>query len=253
MPPPRPGTRYTATSPYSLAATRPLHVLLFLLPLLVAYEVGSIMYLSGHGSADAALGARRLFAIFFELFGVAGLHVPPVILVAVLLIWHLMLRDPAKPRPWVLVGMGLESCVWAVPLLVFSLVLAGRTPALAGVVPAPESWQARLTVAIGAGIYEELIFRFILITAAHFVFVDIIRLKDRTANIIAVILSAGGFVALHHFFPPLGGSMTLRAFVFFAVAGVYFSMLFLTRGFGIVVAVHALYDTVVLLAFPASS
>ncbi|GJQ28136.1 MAG: hypothetical protein HBSAPP03_00200 [Phycisphaerae bacterium] len=241
--------RYTLSSPYSLAATRPLHVLLFLLPLLIAYEIGSIVYLSGQGSGEAVLGARRLFAAFFEAFGAAGLHAPPILVVVVLLIWHLMLRDPGKPRPWVLVGMGLESCVWAVPLLVFSLVLAGRTPAMAGVV-APSSWEARLTVAIGAGIYEELIFRLLLISAAHFVLVDLLRLKDRMANGIAVVISAGAFVLLHHFYPPMGVAMTARAMMFFAVAGAYFSIVFLTRGFGVVVVTHALYDTVVLLAFP---
>lgn len=226
-------------------------MLVFLLPLLIAYEVGSIVYLAGHG-AEAALGARRVFSGFFELFGVAGLHAPPVILVVVLLVHHLMLRDPAQVRPWVLAGMGLESCVWAVPLLVFSLALAGRAPAVAlgwgGLEPG--AWAPRLTVAIGAGIYEELIFRLMLMTAAHFVLVDMLRVKDRAAQVAAVVLSAGGFVALHVVFPPMGVAMTARTAVFFTVAGVYFAGLYLTRGFGIVVAAHALYDTVVLLAFP---
>jgi hypothetical protein len=44
-----------------------------------------------------------------------------------------------------------------------------------------------------------------------------------------------------------GGGIDWRLLAFYCAAGLYFATLFVTRGFGIVVAVHALYDIVVLV------
>jgi hypothetical protein len=239
--------RLTPTSSYLFASTRPLHILCFLLPFLLAYEIGSIVYLRGQGVN--ALGARRMLALFFELFGVTGLSLPPLIVGVVLIAWHLIARDSSRVRWRVLAGMALESCAWVVPLLVLSLALATRAvPAAAGW--AAPTWQARLTVALGAGLYEELLFRLLLITVTHLILADLLSLPGRTASVLASIVSTGAFVFLHHLYPPPGPGMSLRAYVFFALAGFYFAVVFLTRGFGIVVGVHAIYDAVVLLTAP---
>lgn len=245
--------KLSPNAPYALVSTRPLHVLIFLLPLMVAYELGSIFYLSGTAQGANTIGARNLLGLFFDAFGAASLHVPPIALTVVLLAWHVLLKDGWRLRPGVLAGMMLESCVWAVPLLVFSLVLAQGTPAaafeLAGL--PTMSWQARLTVALGAGIYEELVFRLMMITLAHLVLADVFRVPDRGAFVAASLVSAAAF-ALHHNVRSVDGSFDVPKFLFLAVAGLYFAGIFITRGFGLVVAVHALYDVVALLAFPRS-
>jgi hypothetical protein len=46
---------------------------------------------------------------------------------------------------------------------------------------------------------------------------------------------------------PLGERYRLDSFVFRALAGVAFSALYLTRGFGITAWTHALYDVAVML------
>src|SRR5262245_33789753 len=121
----RPGPRPKET--YARLATRPLHVLVFLLPLMVVYEVGSILYLSDQGQGlMETIGARSILGSFVDLFGAASFHLPPVLLAVVLLVWHGLEQDSWKVRPHVLLGMALESCVWMLPVLVFSHLMGSR-------------------------------------------------------------------------------------------------------------------------------
>ncbi|MDX2132371.1 MAG: CPBP family intramembrane glutamic endopeptidase [Planctomycetota bacterium] len=234
---------------YALASTRPLHVLVFLTPLLALYELGSMLYLSEVARGVDTIGARGILASVFENFGVASLHVPPIALSVVLIAWHLLLRDPWRVRARVVGGMAAESALWALPLLVFSLVLARGAPAMGVDTPlAAFSWQAKLTVSIGAGVYEELLFRLLLITGMHFLLVDVFRIPERAALVSAGVASAVAFTLYHNIRAP-SGALDLRLVLFYGVAGAYFAGLFITRGFGIVVATHAVYDIVALLAF----
>jgi membrane protease YdiL (CAAX protease family) len=228
---------------YGRLSTRPLHVLVFLLPLMVLYEVGSIWYLSNPGQGVMeTIGARSILGGFFDLFGAASLHLPPILLAVVLLVWHALERDSWKLRPYVLLGMTLESCVWMLPVLVFSHLMGSR---MAGMSPAPlaeHTWQAKLTLSVGAGIYEELLFRLILITLVHLVLVDLMKLSEGVGFVVAAVVSALAF-ALYH---DVARHDTIK-FLFLAGAGVYFAVLYIMRGFGIAVATHALYDVVVLI------
>ena len=232
---------------------RPLHVLALLLPLIIAYEVGSVLYLT-----DASRGvvetiqARGILGDAFGVFGAVGLHLPAIVLVVVLMCWHVALRDPWRVRGWHVAGMAGESVAWTMPLLIFAILTAPAAPALgSGAVPVEAvfemPWQARLTLAIGAGLYEELLFRLILMAVIHFLVVDIAGSKDEVGNVVAIIAQAALF-ALYHDVSHPGGGANLGLMAFYFAAGLYFGVLFLRRGFGIVVAVHALYDVVVLLA-----
>jgi membrane protease YdiL (CAAX protease family) len=234
-----------AKDTYSHLATRPLHVLVFLLPLMVLYEVGSILYLSDPGQGVMeTIAARRILGGFFELFGQASFHLPPIVLAVVLLVWHYLEKDSWKIRPHVLLGMLLESCLWVLPVLVLGhLILLGARPSPAMAAPLAEyTREAKLTLAIGAGIYEELLFRLILITVLHLVLVDMLKLKSMTGFAIAAVVSAVSFAMYHD----VARRDTVK-FIFLAGAGAYFAILYISRGFGIAVATHALYDIVVLI------
>jgi membrane protease YdiL (CAAX protease family) len=249
--------RASIPNSYAAWSMRPLHVLALLAPLLAVYEVGSVIFLSGPALGAETIGARGILGSFFHAFGVASLHLPPIALVAVLLTWHVMLKDPWKLRWGVLAGMAAESLLWAVPLLVLGVALSMRgqpeaaTPAAAiaqNTSLAELTWQARLTVSIGAGIYEELLFRLILIGAVHFLVVDIFRFHSSTGFVVGAIVSAVLFALSHNLGVP-GGGVDLRLLAFYVAAGLYFAIIFITRGFGIVVAAHAMYDAIALLVF----
>lgn len=227
---------------------RPLHILVFLAPLIVLYEIGSALYLTRPGVVET-IGAKTILGAFFSSFGLATVYLPGITLVVVLLAWHFLVGDKWKVRANVLIGMALESAIWALPLLVLALIFGhGRAAMQAeGVTSlASLSWQEKLTLSIGAGIYEELLFRLIMLVVLHFVFVDVLRLSHGVGNTIAAVISAVAF-AIYHPITLSGGGVDLHLLGFYVGAGLYFAGLFLMRGFGIVVGAHAVYDVIALL------
>jgi len=241
---------------YADLSASPLHVLVFLAPLLLLYEIGSILYLVDPSSGVVeTIRARGIVARFFEFFGVVGLFLPGAALVAVLIAWHLLKGDRWRIRPGVLAGMAMESIAWTLPLLVMGVVVRDAivgasmaSMASAGATGPLEAlpWQARLTIAVGAGLYEEMLFRLILIAAADFVLVDLLGVSSRSGRMAALLISAVAFTFYHDLGLP-GGGVDVFRLVFYMLAGLYFGWIYLSRGLGIVVAVHAFYDILVLV------
>ena len=111
---------------------------------------------------------------------------------------------------------------------------------------------ANIVTGIGAGIYEELIFRLVLICALMIFFQDFLQFEQRFAVILAVLVSAALFSAHHHIVflnGQFGRTMPFNwtEFTFRTVAGVYFAFLFAIRGFGITAGTHAFYDIIATL------
>lgn len=237
---------------YVELATRPLYVLIFLIPFMVLYELGSWYYLRHTGSGvQESIAAYGVFAQFFRAFGAVSIHIPPIALITILCTWHVLERDPLKVKASTLFGMAAESVFWTFPLLVFGLLIQPKP--LMAVGPsdlAALSWQAKLTLAAGAGVYEELLFRFVLIAAVYFIVVDLFHGTRGVGLTIGAFASAIAFALFHNVDHPSGG-VHLRLLLYYAVAGLYFAALFIFRGLGIAVAAHFLYDAVVLLAVSA--
>jgi membrane protease YdiL (CAAX protease family) len=99
----------------------------------------------------------------------------------------------------------------------------------------------QLVISVGAGIYEELLFRVVLVGALLWAFQRLFRMRRWAAAAWAVVLGAVIFSAFHYV-GALGDRFTLQSFTFRAVAGVAFSALYVTRGLGITAWTHALYD-----------
>ncbi len=228
---------------YFSRSREPLHILLFLAPLVIAYEIGAALFLAGSdGGVAKDIRAHRLLADVFEAFGVGGFYLPGILIVVVLLVWQIISRRPWRVRPTTLGGMLLESAVWTMPLLVLAQLIAGRDAAAAALAETGSledlTLAARATIAIGAGLYEELLFRLVAIAAVHLLLADVVGVPSRIADALSVLAAAVAF-ALYHDDP--------SNFVFFAAAGVFFGGIFIARGLGIVVATHAIYDLVVLV------
>jgi hypothetical protein len=239
---------------YFWLSMRPLHILAFLLPLIGLYELGSIIYLSdpGRGIIET-IAARNILSGFFEAFGVATFYLPGIALLVVLLIWHVLVKDRWTLDLRVLGGMGMESALWMLPILILGKLIAPQT--IPAAMASPDGFHdlglgARVTLSVGAGIYEELLFRLIAIAAVHFVVVDLLRAKAPAGYVAAAIVSAAAFALYHDIRSPEGLIQWPLAAFYFA-AGLYFAGLYIVRGFGIVVATHALYDIVVLAILPS--
>lgn len=242
----------------------PLQGLYFLLPLLVLYELGTL-WLAPEGSERLSpILAESLLGVGFEKLGVTGVYLPAIIVVVVLLCMHLVRRrDPWRPEFKLYGVMWAETFAWALPLFVFSMVLvremSGTAEALQAVTgPAVsysavgEQWQQDLVFSVGAGIYEELLFRLIGIALLHMLFVDVLALPEKYGGGAAILLTSLAF-AFYHFVktkPDTWIGYTMEGvdwgnFAFFTLAGVYLAMIYVIRGFGLVVSSHALYDVMV--------
>lgn len=244
-----------AREDYPYLSTRPLHILVFLLPLVIAYEIGSAVFLASDAPGAQAIRAEKILSSFFQNFGVGGLYLPGILLVVVLFIWHLLNRDRWAVRASVPAIMLIESFFWTLPLLVLGQMVFRFFQTPPGLVSSAEAGQAALgelsrpalaTISIGAGLYEELLFRLVLIAGVHAVAADLLRIKDGAAKAVAVFVSAVAFAFYHDLALPSGG-IDPSALAFYVLAGLYFGTVFVLRGFGIVVAVHTMYDLAVLV------
>jgi membrane protease YdiL (CAAX protease family) len=110
------------------------------------------------------------------------------------------------------------------------------------------NWQQKLLISVGAGLYEELLFRMVLIGVVLVLFDDVLSAPEWLGKTAAVAVSALLFTVYHQ--PIADGRILWAAIMLYLSSGVYLGCLFLLRGFGIVVAVHALYDVMVLLVLP---
>jgi hypothetical protein len=236
---------------YLQRAELPLASLVALLPLIILYEVGTRAFAFDPAhQVEQRIIAFTLMQRFFALFGATGQYLPPMAVVCILLTWHIARNDPWTVRPSTLFGMLLEGAAWGVPLLAIGTVTARYLSHYHLPLAASKTPTALLVLSLGAGIYEELVFRLIGLTLLHVVFVDILRFQKFYAYLYMVGISAVAF-ALYHY---LGyEQFAWRSFAFRTLAGVFFAVLFVSRGFGITALSHASYDViVVLLRFAAA-
>lgn len=225
--------------------------ILFALPLLLGYEALAAM-LAQPGQGELRNGADALFRAAFT--AVAGNRGPVIFMAAVSLLGvGLVVRDLRKSnglRPMIFIGMLAESVVLA---LVFGVVVGLVTAQLLGSLhalslgPVTElSWSSRLMLSLGAGLYEELFFRVVLVTALAAGARVVLGLGTRGAGFLAAFVGAFIFSAFHYI-GPFGDEWKLQSFVFRMLSGLAFSGLYLLRGFGITAWTHALYDAFLLL------
>jgi hypothetical protein len=223
--------------------------LLFALPLLLLYELLELVAPVQATGGVVRNGADVLLtSLFTAAFGPRGplVFMALVIGIALYLVWRDRRGGPIRPRTFAL--MFLESSVLA---LVFGLVVGTATMQLLGPLRSlaagdmPASALSRFTLSLGAGLYEELLFRVVLV-ALLANGMRLLGFSRMTGGVVATIAGALLFSAFHHI-GPFGEPLRLEPFVFRTLAGLAFSALYLTRGFGITAWTHALYDVMVLL------
>lgn len=239
-------------------ARSPLSSLCFLLPWIVVYEVG-VLAVNRDDPDSIRNGADFWMRSLLTSAG-AGQMLLPLLVVGLLVICQLAGRHPWRLRAATLAGMLAESL-----LLAISLMAIGRLhdyaffwygSGLPGGLPDVQAISSQLTRAVsyvGAGVYEEVMFRLCLIPAAMLVF----RLFEfpRTLAAVMAAISTSFLFAIAHHIGPSADAFNLFTFSFRAAAGVFFATVFLLRGFGITVGCHAAYDLLVgvVLATPSDT
>lgn len=260
IPPPTPGLWFPwsdggadkaeRNSTYWERSRSPLTILAFLFPLIVFCEIGTLLFLNNQGAMEV-VRARAMLSGLFSFAPAAAYHAPPILIVLILLAWQAFSRQAWRVRPGVCVGMATESFLWTLPLVVLAAV-AGVSAVFAQPVQASVAFHdlsapARLTLSLGAGLYEELLFRLIIIGGVHILLVDIFKQPDGVGYVVGAVASALAFIFYHNVRVGSTGGADTRLLFMYGVAGVYFSALFVIRGFGVAAGTHAWYDCFALL------
>lgn len=239
------GEKPGADDSYFERAQKPLASLLFVLPMVAVYEIGTRGVAMADGAPSSEVMALTMLRRFFDLFALNRPMLPALALVAILLSWHVLRRDSWRVRIGTLSGMLAESILLALPLLILGFAVAARVPLATGVAVAGSSeaawvrWGELFVLSFGAGVYEELVFRLGAMTLVQLIVEDVFRAGHRNAIICSISTSAVVF-ALYHYWGH--EAFEWRSMVFRTLAGIYFSILFVFRGFGITAGCHTAYD-----------
>ena len=235
----------TSHMSYLRSTRHPWPSLLFVLPLLIAYEAG-VAVLGGPHPEHLRNGADNWMRVGLMHVGISWIWLPPVVLSALMVVWAWKRRhDRPNEVLAVLSGMILESVALAIGLWGVSRALGpllehlGVELSVASASPA----VGQVITYLGAGIYEEALFRLVLFSCL----LRVLHWMDLN-GVFAVVLAASAsallFSAAHHV-GPYGQPYSNYLFLFRLIAGLYFALLFQMRGFGIAVGAHACYNLMV--------
>ena len=241
---------FSAPSSYWQTSRAPRYSLSFALPLLLFYQVLAVLL--AHGTRSVRNGADVILqSLFVAVAGSWGPFVFMVCLIGVGL-WLVArdLRKSSRLRATIFGGMLAEALLLA---LLFGFLVGGVTSGVLGglqILARPAGGDlgrwTRLMLSLGAGIYEELLFRVLLVGALAAAARALLGWRPLTAGVAATLVGAAIFSAFHYI-GPYGDRLQLYSFVFRMVAGLFFSALYLARGFGITAWTHALYDALLLM------
>jgi membrane protease YdiL (CAAX protease family) len=273
---------------YLERTSRPIYAIIFLLPFIVFYEVGTILINTDVlNQSQVQVAAFVYLQDLLESLGFGGklAWVAPPLAVVVILI-ALQITSGKQWRFWFgdILPMAVECVLLAVPLIVLILFLnslngpegsvsrVGGSEIQAQIESLPVCYSvadgslsspsagfdgveptqpllANIVTGIGAGIYEELVFRLILICLLMLLFQDVLRLTQKQSIVLSVLISAALFSTYHHIDllsgrPNATDPFNLIKFAFRTIAGIYFAVLFAIRGFGITAGTHAFYNII---------
>ncbi|MCF6238020.1 MAG: CPBP family intramembrane metalloprotease [Candidatus Marinimicrobia bacterium] len=224
-----------------LSSSRTIHYSLILtLPLVAIYEIGILIIFR-----DSFFELRNSGEILVRnLFTYLGLTDPSIIsglLVTIFLV--VMIRGyQIEKKPGLqanfFIYMLLESMLWG-GLLYVVMQLFTRLPLQ---IISFEDKLANLNLALGAGIFEELIFRMIVISALLVVLEQGLSIPEGWSISFAIFISAGIFAAFHLLMEPY----SLPIFAQRVFAGILLGILYRYRGYGVNVYAHVVYNILIL-------
>ena len=219
--------------------------LVFILPLLLVYEVGVIAYRSELNGVAAIVKSPIAYLKEnpVEMIGAGWMILVTSLLIGLVVgaLWHM--GRTGWLRLDVFLGMLAESVVYALLLGPFALMPVTGQVQWSGFEPHMDNFAEKIVLATGAGLYEEFLFRFIVLGLLYYLLKELTELSTAWAAIWSLLFSAALFSGLHFFGPE---TASWGAFNYRLSAGFILGLIFLWRGLGIAAWTHALYDVYIL-------
>ena len=228
---------------YILKSRTSFYSFLFTLPLFFIYEI-NILFLSWDDILVVRNGADFLMRNILESFDIYGLYgLGLVFFLGLLVTYIFFIKEDQQQEVNVnfLFIMLAESILWSLVLyfLLFQFMVFLMNPT-------GKTVLQQVTLAIGAGIYEEFLFRVLLIASLSGILRFVFMWGKTFISIVAVILSGGIFSAFH-FMGEYGDFFSMELFLIRFFAGLILGVLYMYRGFGITAYTHSIYDLIVLI------
>ena len=227
---------------YWRSTRSPLYSFLFTVPLFLIYEIG-IFLTSSDDMFVLRNGADALMRQILATFGITGLYWVGVIFFIGFIITFILQRkfwEETQIHSDYFLLMTVESVGWSVLIYFFMtnvyLLLMNPTGSML---------VQQVTLAVGAGIYEEFLFRVLLIAGISVILGFIFQWSDKSRNWAAMVIAAGIFSSFH-FIGEYGDFFSFNIFMVRFLAGIALGTLYFLRGFGITGWSHAVYDLIVL-------
>jgi membrane protease YdiL (CAAX protease family) len=224
------------------------------LPLLLAYEL--LLMLAGSDGGWQVRNAGDVWLrTLLEALDVQPSHATPVmILVLLLALPAVRRRDLHLRGAYCLLIVGEAFCYSLALGLLINIILQFIFSAIPSAIlsralvpaamPFARDTLRGLALSLGAGLFEEFIFRVLLL--GGLLLLTRLVLPHHLATVVAIVLAALLFSAAHYL-GPLGDRFTFASFLFRFVAGLLFTGLYYMRGFAVTAYAHAFYDMRVLL------
>ena len=223
---------------YFSQTRRPIYSAALVVPFFIIYHTGTILFRSTYINGADALIIRLLSALT-----VHSMFASALVLLACFVVWQLRTRASWKIDSGKLAALFGESLFFALLLFLIFAYLPVYFRMAAGGLQAPGAIE-RLVLYCGAGIYEELLFRGFLLGLLMLAATRILDMKPTRAAVCSALVAALLF-SLFHYVGPAADRFTWPSFLQRTAGGLYFSALFVTRGFGVTAAAHAFYDMLV--------
>ena len=230
-------------SQYLTVSKSPLYSFIFTLPLFLLYEVG-IFLISSRDIDQLRNGADVLMRQVLESFGIYGMYgFGGTFLIGFLIAFLRQKKNlrTSEIESRFLLIMFFESIMWATLLVIMMI----KIPTFLSLSNEDHLIQ-QVVLAIGAGIYEEFVFRVLLISGLAILFGLIFNWGEFGKTFLSVIISSAIF-SIFHFFGSYGDVFSFPLFFARFFAGIFLAMIYIFRGFGITAYAHSIYDLFVLV------
>ena len=230
-------------SQYLTVSKSPLYSFIFTLPLFLFYEVG-IFLISSRDIDQLRNGADVLMRQVLESFGIYGMYgFGGTFLIGFLIAFLRQKKNlrTSEIESRFLLIMFFESIAWATLLVIMMI----KIPTFLSLSNEDHLIQ-QVVLAIGAGIYEEFVFRVLLISGLAILFGLIFNWGEFGKTFLSVIISSAIF-SIFHFFGSYGDTFSFPLFFVRFFAGIFLAMIYIFRGFGITAYAHSIYDLFVLV------
>ena len=219
--------------------------LILVFPLFLIYQIGVLFTLPMLNGADFVT-TLLISSLGLTLKGYL-LFLAAVVVVFALAVALLKRKQHFNGR--VFLPVVLESILYALTMGSFIVLLMTKIlgfPSNLAVGLPEKGLLTRLVMSLGAGVYEETVFRLGLLGGSIAAFEKLLGMSRWAAVLGGFVFSSTVF-SFVHYLPPTGDAFSFGSFTFRVLAGIVFGVLYKVRGFAVAVYTHAFYDIFVLV------